>query len=225
MNDILDEAIYDYKEEKKLKRLKTFLKIVGILTVFGIIAIYTYTYYLNKSSKNNKFYTETLLELTNTEYRPDDKIYKEKINLLLKQSNKHIKQLALFNLVSAYMKNNDLDRAIENLDLIIDGEYSKTSKKLAMISKFGIYLDRISKSSLEHKEKKFVDLFLQKFEDKSGIFHSKAMMYKALWHIKQGNEVKAKEILAHLKSSAHINNFDKANAACILSNLELKSPK
>ena len=45
MTDILDEAIYDYKEEKKLKRLKHFLIFMLFLTIFGIIALIISNYY------------------------------------------------------------------------------------------------------------------------------------------------------------------------------------
>jgi hypothetical protein len=224
MTDILDEAIYDYKEEKKLKRLKIFLKIVAILTVFGIIAIYSYTYYSNRTSKSNKLYTEILIAVSNAEYKPDDHIYKEKINLL-QQSNKNIKELALLNLASAYIKSNDLEHAVENLDIVINGGYSETAKNLAMISKFGIFLDKLPKATLNSQEKKFVDIFLQNFENKSDMFYSKAMIYKALWYVNQGNLVKAKEILVSLQLLDSINYFDKANASCILNNLEVEQSK
>ena len=40
MKDILDEAIYDYTEENKLKRLKKFLISVIILGLMGVIFLF-----------------------------------------------------------------------------------------------------------------------------------------------------------------------------------------
>ena len=216
MTDILDEAIYDYKEEKKLKILKVFLIITAILTILGSIFIYLYSYHSNKSIKDNKFYTAILLDLKKYEY--NSKQYNEKIDLLLNQNNNNLKELALFDVIGNNIKNDEMDLAEVNLDKIIKGKFSDRSKKLAMISKFGIILD---KQDLQEIDKKFINIFLGKFQNKDEIFYSKASIYKALWYISQNDKIKAKEILSSLSQSENVSNFDKNNVACILSNLEV----
>lgn len=223
MTDILDEAIYDYKEEKKLKRLKHFLIFMLFLTIFGIIALIISNYYTNKSKKHIQEYTQILFELSSDDSKSQD--IDNTFTSLINQPNKNIKQIALLDWESRLIKENDLTEAIKKLDLIINGGYSKLATNFALLSKFGIILDKSTIQKLDQNEEDFANNFLENFNDQSEIFHNKASLYKALWYINKGNNIKAKEILNNLKKSDNIGQMDFINANCILSNLEVELSK
>jgi hypothetical protein len=223
MTDILDEAINDYKEEKKLKRLKRFLVIVFISTLIGIVYLVFHGYSTNKSRQYIQKYTGILLNLVTSNIGLDDTKYNEQIEILINQKDTKIKELSLFDIESKYVNNQDIEKAIKKLDLIISGEYYKNSRNLALISKFGIILDKAQKDSLNEGDKKFIDYFYNQFLDENEIFYEKALLYMSLWYINQGDVDKARELLDKIKTSKNCSQFDKANVDCILNNLLVKN--
>ncbi len=219
MKDIFDEAVNDYKEEKKLKRLKRFLSLIFILTIIGILFIFIYGNYQDKSKKKIQEYTGILLNLSKSNVGIDNPEYNEQIEILVNQKDKRIKELALLDIEAKYANNKDIEKAIRNLDLLINGEYSEKARNLALISKFGIILDRAQKNEINEEDKKFIDYFNKKFTQENEIFYGKALLYRSLWYINQGDTNKAKELLSEVKAGENVSQFDKENADCILNNL------
>ena len=222
MKDILDEAIYDYKEENKLKRLKKFLISVIILGLMGVIFLFIYGYYSDKSIKETYLYTKKLLDLSTEDYTTQDKKYIDQIDLLIKQQNKKIQELALLDVSAKYIKEGNTKESFKKFNIIINTEYSESVKKIAMISMFGMILDKPEKFDLSKEDRDFVNNFLKGFNNKSEIFYGKALLYKSLWYINQGDIEKSKQILNELQVSDNISQADRSIADCILSDLEVK---
>jgi hypothetical protein len=218
MKDILDEAIDDMKEEKKLKRLKIFLFSVVIITVIGIVTLFIYDRYMNSYNKNVSQYTEILFDLS--KHKSDKDIYKKQLDILLNQNNKKIQELALLDAISNSPDNNELNHY---LDMLINGDYSENSTKLAYLSKFALILDKMHQEELNKQDLEFANKFLNLFNQKSEALYNKAMIYKALWYINKKDFLKAQELLHKIKDNDKTILIDKINADCILSNLEVES--
>ena len=61
---------------------------------------------------------------------------------MINQQNKKIQELALLDVSAKSIKEGNAKESFKKFNIIINGEYSETVKKIAMISMFGIILDK-----------------------------------------------------------------------------------
>ncbi len=217
MTDILDEANQDYRFQRRVSLFKKALPFIAFITLVIVIIIGVKDWYNNKKLLEREARTNLLAEALEN---PDPELKQEALHAIANSKNDGISDLAAQNLISDDIKK-DSDKALAELDKLIQHSSSVVNKNLAKLQYAGLLLD---KNSLTDEESRKIQNILISI-DQTQVLYSKAQIYLALYNIKIRNYTSAKDVIIKLKNNKKLPEFIYLEADAILNYINEKENK
>ena len=118
MADILDEALSDEKDEKKIMLFRKIFPIIITLTVIIAIAMGGFSWYQNRLESHNQKVGDMLVDLISGEYGEKKLINESLDNLIQDGDNRQVEMAGIQRVVNV-IESGDSPAAFEQLESII----------------------------------------------------------------------------------------------------------
>lgn len=217
MVDLLDEANQEYAFQKRVHLFKRSLPVVAIITLLLIAIIGIKDWYADSALEKQGIRTSLLIEALETN---DAELRREALLSLTKQKD-GISDLAYQNIIPSLMKSSDKEALLKDLMQLINVASSPVVANLAKIGYVGILLD---KDILQDEESRKIQNFLISI-DKTQALYLRAQIYLALYNIKIGNLLSAKDIIKKFMENTSIPEFMKVESNAIIGYINQKEMK
>mgnify|MGYP001246036013 CR=1 FL=1 len=220
MTDILDEILNDDKDAKRLQIFRKTLPIIIIFTIITAIIIAGYTWFSQAKTQNNQEIGDSFVQLVSVEYT-DEKLVTSLLEEITINSETKLSELASIKLVSTQVQLNDIPKAIQALETIIDNkEYSEITTSYARILYISLILDIADLSTdQENKSREY----LQYFNKDSQVFYATATLLKSLFYLKINQFDFAKEHALEVLKLPRASGVIKEQAKAVLAHISIKT--
>jgi len=220
MTDILDEILNDDKDAKRLQIFRKTLPIIIIFTIITAIIIAGYTWFSQAKTQHNQEIGDSFVQLVSGEYT-DEKLVTSLLEEITINSETKLSELASIKLVSTQVQLNDIPKAMQALETIIDNkEYSEITTSYARISYISLILD-ISDLSTDQENKSRE--YLQYFNKDSQVFYATATLLKSLFYLKINQFDFAKEHALEVLKLPKASGVIKEQAKAVLAHISIKT--
>ena len=216
MADILDEALSDEKDEKKIMLFRKVFPIIITLTVIISIAMGGFSWYQNRLESYNQKIGDMLVDLISGEYGEKKLINESLGNLIQDGDNRQVEMAEIQSVVNVIESGGSL-AAFEQLESIIaninDHDITRSFARLLWLN---LILDEKNVSDeLKIKARNH----MQYFKEPSQVFFINATLIKAVFHKKNGQSDLAAEYANAILDLESISSIIKEQARAILSGL------
>lgn len=220
MTDILDEILNDDKDAKRLQIFRKTLPIIIIFTIITAIIIAGYTWFSQAKTQHNQEIGDSFVQLVSGEYT-DEKLVTSLLEEITINSETKLSELASIKLVSTQVQLNDIPKAIQALETIIDNkEYSEITTSYARILYISLILDIANLSTdQENKSREY----LQYFNKDSQVFYATATLLKSLFYLKINQFDFAKEHALEVLKLPRASGVIKEQAKAVLAHISIKT--
>ncbi len=220
MTDILDEILNDDKDAKRLQIFRKTLPIIIIFTIITAIIIAGYTWFSQAKTQHNQEIGDSFVQLVSGEYT-DEKLVTSLLEEITINSETKLSELASIKLVSTQVQLNDIPKAIQALETIIDNkEYSEITTSYARILYISLILDIADLSTdQENKSREY----LQYFNKDSQVFYATATLLKSLFYLKINQFDFAKEHALEVLKLPRASGVIKEQAKAVLAHISIKT--
>ena len=216
MADILDEALSDEKDEKKIMLFRKVFPIIITLTVIISIAMGGFSWYQNRLESYNQKIGDMLVDLISGEYGEKKLINESLGNLIQDGDNRQVEMAEIQSVVNVIESGGSL-AAFEQLESIIaNTNYHDITRSFARLLWLNLILDEKNVSDeLKIKARNH----MQYFKEPSQVFFINATLIKAVFHKKNGQSDLAAEYANAILDLESISSIIKEQARAILSGL------
>ncbi|MEM6338543.1 MAG: DUF2659 family protein, partial [Pseudomonadota bacterium] len=190
MADILDEALSDEKDEKKIMLFRKIFPIIITLTVIIAIAMGGFSWYQNRLESHNQKVGDMLVDLISGEYG-EKKLINESLDNLIQDGDNRQVEMAEIQRVVNLIESGDSSAAFEQLESIIaNTNYNDITRSFARLLWLNLILDEKNVSDeLKMKARNH----MQYFKEPSQVFFTNATLLKAVFYKKNNQSDLAAE--------------------------------
>ena len=219
MADILDEALMDAKDEKKIILFRKILPIIIALTIIIAICMAGFSWYRHRVEFHNQKVGDVLVDLISGEYG-EKELINESLEKLIKDGDNRPVEMAEIQRVVGIIESGNKQAAYERLESIIaNPDYYEITTSFARILWLNLVLDE---KSLSDELKMKARNHMQYFERPEQVFFVTATLLKAIFYKKDNQDDIAAgyaKVILNLESASLI---AKEQARAILYNLLIK---
>ena len=216
MADILDEAINDEKDEKKIMFFRKIFPIIIIITVIVAISIASFSWYKNCVESHNQKIGDILVDLISGEHG-EKKLINESLDNLITDSDNRQVEMAEIQRVFGFIESGDKSSAFEKLELIIaNQDYYETTTSFARLLWLNLVLDEKNISDdLKMKARNH----MQYFKEPNQVFFVTATLLKAAFYKKNNQNDMLSEYANAILNLDNSSLIAKEQARALLSSL------
>ena len=216
MADILDEALSDEKDEKKIMLFRKIFPIIITLTVIVAIAMGSFSWYQNRLESHNQKVGDMLVDLISGEYGEKNLINESLDNLIQDGDNRQV-EMAEIQKVVGVIESGDASAAFEQLESIIaNTNYYEITRSCARLLWLNLILDE---KSISDELKMKARNHMQYFKEPSQVFFTNATLLKAVFYKKNNQNDLAAEYANAILDLENASLIAKEQARAILSGL------
>lgn len=216
MADILDEALSDEKDEKKIMLFRKIFPIIITLTVIIAIAMGGFSWYQNRLESHNQKVGDMLVDLISGEYG-EKKLINESLDNLIQDGDNRQVEMAEIQRVVNVIESGDSPAAFEQLESIIaDTNYNDITRSFARLLWLNLILDE---KSISDELKMKARNHMQYFKEPSQVFFINATLLKAVFYKKNNQNDLAAEYANTILDLESASLIAKEQARAILSGL------
>lgn len=216
MADILDEALSDEKDEKKIMLFRKIFPIIITLTVIVAIAMGSFSWYQNRLESHNQKVGDMLVDLISGEYGEKNLINESLDNLIQDGDNRQV-EMAEIQKVVGVIESGDASAAFEQLESIIaNTNYYEITRSFARLLWLNLILDE---KNISDELKMKVRNHMQYFKEPSQVFFTNATLLKAVFYKKNNQNDLAAEYANAILDLENASLIAKEQARAILSGL------
>ena len=216
MADILDEALSDEKDEKKIMLFRKIFPIIIILTVIVAIAMGSFSWYQNRIESHNQKVGDMLVDLISGEYG-EKKLINESLDNLVQDGDNRQVEMAEIQRVVGVIESGDASAAFEQLESIIaNANYNDITRSFARLLWLNLILDE---KNLSDELKMKARNHMQYFKEPSQVFFTNATLLKAVFYKKNNQNDLAAEYANTILDLESASLIAKEQARAILSGL------
>ena len=216
MADILDEALSDEKDEKKIMLFRKIFPIIITLTVIVAIAMGSFSWYQNRLESHNQKVGDMLVDLISGEYGEKNLINESLDNLIQDGDNRQV-EMAEIQKVVGVIESGDASAAFEQLESIIaNTNYYEITRSFARLLWLNLILDE---KSISDELKMKARNHMQYFKEPSQVFFTNATLLKAVFYKKNNQNDLAAEYANAILDLDNASLIAKEQARAILSGL------
>ncbi len=216
MADILDEALSDEKDEKKIMLFRKIFPIIITLTVIVAIAMGSFSWYQNRLESHNQKVGDMLVDLISGEYGEKNLINESLDNLIQDGDNRQV-EMAEIQKVVGVIESGDASAAFEQLESIIaNTNYYEITRSFARLLWLNLILDE---KSISDELKMKARNHMQYFKEPSQVFFTNATLLKAVFYKKNNQNDLAAEYANAILDLENASLIAKEQARAILSGL------
>lgn len=219
MTDILEEILNDEKDAKRLQIFRKILPIIIILTIVTAIFMAGYNWFSESTTLHNQEIGDSFVQLVSGDYK-DKKLVNSLLEEITVNSENKLSELASLKLVNTEVQLNDITKATELLENIINKkEYSDITKSYARILYISLILDIDNLTiSQENKSREY----LQYFNKDSQVFYATATLLKSLFYLKKNDFNFAKQYASETLKLSRASAVIKEQAKAIITLISIK---
>lgn len=190
MADILDEALSDEKDKKKIMLFRKIFPIIITLTVIIAIAMGGFSWYQNRLESHNQKVGDMLVDLISGEYG-EKKLINESLDNLIQDGDNRQVEMAEIQRVVNVIESGDSPAAFEQLESIIaNTNYNDITRSFARLLWLNLILDE---KSISDELKMKARNHMQYFKEPSQVFFINATLLKAVFYKKNNQNDLAAE--------------------------------
>ena len=216
MADILDEALSDEKDEKKIMLFRKIFPIIITLTVIIAIAMGGFSWYQNRLESHNQKVGDMLVDLISGEYG-EKKLINESLDNLIQDGDNRQVEMAEIQRVVNVIESGDSPAAFEQLESIIaNTNYNDITRSFARLLWLNLILDE---KSISNELKMKARNHMQYFKEPSQVFFINATLLKAVFYKKNNQNDLAAEYANTILDLESASLIAKEQARAILSGL------
>lgn len=216
MADILDEALSDEKDEKKIMLFRKIFPIIITLTVIIAIAMGGFSWYQNRLESHNQKVGDMLVDLISGEYG-EKKLINESLDNLIQDGDNRQVEMAEIQRVVNVIESGDSPAAFEQLESIIaNTNYNDITRSFARLLWLNLILDE---KSISDELKMKARNHMQYFKEPSQVFFINATLLKAVFYKKNNQNDLAAEYANTILDLESASLIAKEQARAILSGL------
>lgn len=216
MADILDEALSDEKDEKKIMLFRKIFPIIITLTVIVAIAMGSFSWYQNRIESHNQKVGDMLVDLISGEYG-EKKLINESLENLIQDGDNRQVEMAEIQRVVNVIESGDFPAAFEQLESIIaNANYNDITRSFARLLWLNLILDE---KNLSDELKMKARNHMQYFKEPSQVFFINATLLKAVFYKKNNQNDLAAEYANTILDLESASLIAKEQARAILSGL------
>lgn len=216
MADILDEALSDEKDEKKIMLFRKIFPIIITLTVIIAIAMGGFSWYQNRLESHNQKVGDMLVDLISGEYG-EKKLINESLDNLIQDGDNRQVEMAEIQRVVNVIESGDSPAAFELLESIIaNTNYNDITRSFARLLWLNLILDE---KSISDELKMKARNHMQYFKEPSQVFFINATLLKAVFYKKNNQNDLAAEYANTILDLESASLIAKEQARAILSGL------
>lgn len=216
MADILDEALSDEKDEKKIMLFRKVFPIVITVTVIVAIAMGSYSWYQNRVESYNQKVGDVLVDLISGEYGGKQLIDESLDNLIKDGDNRQV-EMARIQKVVGIIESGDKSSALEELELIIaNPDYYEITTAFARLLWLNLILDE---KNISDELKMKARNYMQYFKEPGQVFFVNATLLKAVFYKKYGQNDMAAGYAKEILDMKNASLIAKEQARAVLSGL------
>ncbi len=216
MADILDEALSDEKDEKKIMLFRKIFPIIITLTVIIAIAMGGFSWYQNRLESHNQKVGDMLVDLISGEYG-EKKLINESLDNLIQDGDNLQVEMAEIQRVVNVIESGDSPAAFEQLESIIaNTNYNDITRSFARLLWLNLILDE---KSISDELKMKARNHMQYFKEPSQVFFINATLLKAVFYKKNNQNDLAAEYANTILDLESASLIAKEQARAILSGL------
>ena len=219
MADILDEALIDAKDEKKIMLFRKIFPIIIALTIIIAICMTGFSWYQNRVQFHNQMVGDVLVDLISGEYG-EKELINESLEKLIKDGDNCQVEMAEIQRVVNLIDSGNKPAAFERLESIIaNPDYYEITTSFARLLWLNLALDE---KNLSDELKMKARNHMQYFENPEQAFFVSATLLKAIFYKKDNqNDIAAEyaKVIINLENASLI---AKEQARAILSNFLIK---
>lgn len=220
MTDILDEILNDEKDAKRLQLFRKILPITITFTVITAIVMAGYSWFSQAKTKHNQEIGDSFAKMLSGEYK-DTKLENGLLEEIIANSDNRVSELASIKLASVQMQLNDIPKAMEMLEAIINKkEYSEITTSYARILYITLVLD-VKKLTADQENKSRE--YLQYFNKDSQVFYATATLLKSLFYLKSNQLDFAKQYASEVLRLSRASGVIKEQAKAVIAQLSIKA--
>lgn len=219
MADILDEALIDAKDEKKIIFFRKILPIVIGLTIAIAICMTGFSWYKHRVETHNQKVGDVLVDLISGEYG-EKKLIDESLEKLIQDADNRQVEMAEIQRVAGIIESGDKQTAYKRLETIIaNQDYYEITTSFARILWLNLVLDE---KNLSDELKIKARNHMQYFERPEQVFFVSATLLKAIFYKKDNQDDIAAEYAKLILNLENASLIAKEQARAILSSLSIK---
>lgn len=216
MADILDEALSDEKDEKKIMLFRKIFPIIITLTVIIAIAMGGFSWYQNRIESHNQKVGDMLVDLISGEYG-EKKLINESLDNLIQDGDNRQVEMAEIQRVVNVIESGDSPAAFEQLESIIaNANYNDITRSFTRLLWLNLILDE---KNLSDELKMKARNHMQYFKEPSQVFFINATLLKAVFYKKNNQNDLAAEYANTILDLESASLIAKEQARAILSGL------
>lgn len=216
MADILDEALSDEKDEKKIMLFRKIFPIIITLTVIIAIVMGGFSWYQNRLESHNQKVGDMLVDLISGEYG-EKKLINESLDNLIQDGDNRQVEMAEIQRVVNVIESGDSPAAFEQLESIIaNTNYNDITRSFARLLWLNLILDE---KSISDELKMKARNHMQYFKEPSQVFFINATLLKAVFYKKNNQNDLAAEYANTILDLESASLIAKEQARAILSGL------
>lgn len=142
MSDILRQIDEDLRKERIIQLLKSYGIYIIVTIVVIIVSIISYQFVISKNKSENERLVEIYIQAESIK-NSNQKL--EKFSELINAQNEYLSGLAELKVANFYINNDNIEKALESLDNIIDNQkYDPIINDLSLYFMLMIKLEKIS---------------------------------------------------------------------------------
>lgn len=219
MADILEEALIDAKDEKKIILFRKIFPIIIALTVIIAICIASFSWYQNRVQSHNQMVGDVLVDLISGEHG-EKELINESLEKLIQDGNNRQIEMAEIQRVVSFIESGDKPAAFKRLESIIaNPDYYEITTSFARLLWLNLVLDE---KSLSDELKMKARNHMQYFERPEQVFFVSATLLKAIFYKKDNQDDIAAEYAKTILNLENASLIAKEQARAILSSLFIK---
>lgn len=216
MADILDEALSDEKDEKKIMLFRKIFPIIIILTVIIAIAMASFSWHQNRVEFHNQKVGDMLVDLISGEYG-EKKLVNESLENLIQDGDNRQVEMAEIQRVVGFVESGDKSAAFEQLEAIIaNPDYYEITTSFARLLWLNLVLDE---ENISDELKMKARNHMQYFKEPEQAFFVSATLLKAVFYKKNNQNDMATEYANTVLSLENASLIAKEQARAVLSGL------
>lgn len=221
MVDIVEEIVSDEKDVKRLRLFQKLLPIIIIFTIITAIGIAGYNYYKNEQQAHNQEIGDLLLDVISNQVQ-DPEIIESTLQDIVANSNNRTSELAALKLaLDSFYQGQESD-SIDKIEAIaVNSEYLEETTAFARIVFVSMKLD---KKQLDEAEKSKIQNMLQYFSDDSKIFYGNALLLKGLFFYKIGQFEHSRDTAGKIVQLPKASQIVRQQAAALLTMIKYEHP-